>query len=124
MRNIVYIIARMNEADLFTILADDTRRRLLALLGAEGELCVCELFHALKLPQPKVSRHLALMRESGVLAARRDATWIYYRIEPRLPAWAARILEALPKAGNLPSQLKQDRARLDVMPNRPMRCCA
>lgn len=114
----------MNEADLFAALSDDTRRRLLALLSSEGELCVCELFYALKLPQPKVSRHLAMMRESGLLALRRDATWIYYRIEPRLPAWAARTLESLPKAGDLPAKLKQDRARLTAMPSRPDRCCA
>jgi ArsR family transcriptional regulator len=54
----------LNETDaFFKMLADSTRLRCLLLMQAEGELCVCELTHALNLSQPKISRHLAHLRE-------------------------------------------------------------
>ncbi len=48
---------------LFHLLSDQTRLRSVILLMREGELCVCELTHALDIIQPKVSRHLALIRD-------------------------------------------------------------
>ncbi len=71
-------------------MADPTRLRLLALLSERRELCVCELKDALDLAQPKVSRHLGVLRESGLLIGRREGLWIYYRLHPDMPAWAAR----------------------------------
>ena len=64
---------------LFKALADATRLRILALLVA-GEVCVCEIHGALKLPQPTVSRHLAYLRRSGLVETRRDGLWIHYRL--------------------------------------------
>ena len=67
----------LNETDtFFKMLADSTRLRCLLLMQAEGELCVCELTHALNLSQPKISRHLAHLREAGVLVASRNGTWM------------------------------------------------
>ena len=48
---------------LFKALADETRLRILGLLLA-GEVCVCDIHESLKIPQPKVSRHLAYLRRS------------------------------------------------------------
>lgn len=108
--------------DFYSVLSDDTRRRLLALLLKQGELCVCELGAALDMPQPKVSRHLGVMRETEVLAMRREGTWIFYRLNPQLPLWAARSLEAMLDA--MPeAALREDAARLAVMTDRPARCC-
>lgn len=76
----------------FEALSDETRRRVLALLLSRGELCVCDLFGVLDLPQPKVSRHLAVLREAEILSARKKGTWVYYRLNPNLPLWAAQIL--------------------------------
>ncbi|ELY3813364.1 metalloregulator ArsR/SmtB family transcription factor [Cronobacter sakazakii] len=78
---------------LFKLLADDTRLRLALLLRAQGELCVCELTSTLNLSQPKISRHLALLRDSGLLSDRRDGKWIHYRLSPHMPAWAAAVIE-------------------------------
>ena len=64
---------------LFKALADATRLRILALLVG-GEVCVCEIHGALKLPQPTVSRHLAYLRRSGLVATRREGLWIHYRL--------------------------------------------
>jgi ArsR family transcriptional regulator len=66
-------------ASTYKALADATRLRILTLL-VEGEVCVCEIHDTLRLPQPTVSRHLAYLRRTGLVAARRDATWMHYRL--------------------------------------------
>ena len=85
----------INPTPLFEALADETRRRILALLLMRGELCVCDLFGVLSLPQPKVSRHLAVLRESALLVSRKQGTWVHYRLNPDMPLWAAQILSAM-----------------------------
>lgn len=78
---------------LFKNLSEETRLMLVLLLRQAGELCVCELVSALEESQPKISRHLAMLRESGLLIVRREGKWIYYRLSPHMPAWAAAIIE-------------------------------
>src|SRR6476646_3730923 len=68
---------------VFKALADKTRLRILALLG-RNEVCVCHLHDSLGLPQPTVSRHLAYLRRSGLVAARRDGVWMHYRVATSL----------------------------------------
>jgi ArsR family transcriptional regulator len=68
---------------LFKALADKTRLRILALLG-NNEVCVCHLHDSLGLPQPTVSRHLAYLRRSGLVAARRDGVWMHYQVSRSL----------------------------------------
>ena len=65
---------------LYKSLADETRLRILALLLGEGELCVCDIIAALKLPQSTTSRHLANLRKAGWVNDRRCGLWIYYSI--------------------------------------------
>ena len=67
-------------SNVFKALADETRLRILALLLAEQELCVCDIIAALKLPQSTVSRHLAYLRKSGLVNDRRCGLWMYYSI--------------------------------------------
>ena len=108
----------------FPALADPTRLRCLLLLAAEGELCVCELTHALDVSQPKISRHLAMLREAGIVSDRREGLWIHYRINPDLPAWAHEILDTANRANGTARPFMQDRKRLRGAPNRPpVRCC-
>ncbi|MFH1708169.1 MAG: metalloregulator ArsR/SmtB family transcription factor [Planctomycetota bacterium] len=72
------------EAALFKVLADPTRLRLAVLLAVQGETCVCKLAQALAVADFKISRHLAVMRAAGMVAARRRGTWMHYRLaEPR-----------------------------------------
>jgi len=71
---------------------DEIRLRCLMLIQYEGELCVCELMEALKDVQPKVSRHLALLKKSGLLIDRKQGQWVFYRINPDLPEWAKSVL--------------------------------
>lgn len=117
-----------NETDsFFKMLADSTRLRCLMLMQAEGELCVCELTHALNLSQPKISRHLAHLRESGVLIARRSGTWMNYRINPEMQGWALEILQTTLDGVRKTEPFISDRKMLDTMTNRPgsgLVCCS
>ena len=110
---------------LFRALADATRLRSLLLLQREGELCVCELTHALGESQPKISRHLAQLREAGLVTDRRQGLWVYYRLHPDLPAWATEVLAATAAGVSEQVPFRDDHVALCEMPNRPgARCCA
>ena len=69
---------------IFKTLADPTRIRILALVESE-ELAVQDLMSILGMAQSRVSRHLAILREAGLLADRRDGTFVFYRMNPKLP---------------------------------------
>jgi ArsR family transcriptional regulator len=64
---------------IFKALADETRVRVLKLLGS-GELCVCEIAAALDMDQPRLSFHLRILKEAGVILDRRQERWIVYRL--------------------------------------------
>ncbi|WP_018994153.1 MULTISPECIES: metalloregulator ArsR/SmtB family transcription factor [unclassified Thioalkalivibrio] len=100
---------------LFSLLADDTRLRSLLLIHLERELCVCELMTALEISQPKVSRHLAALRQQGVVTTRRESNWIYYRLHPQLPGWAREVLASTAQASRVDGTLREDHARLQAM---------
>lgn len=65
---------------LFKALSDEIRLRILKLL-AEGELCVCDIVAALEMAQPKVSFHLGVLREAGLIRDRRQGRWACYRLD-------------------------------------------
>ena|GEM_PF-4770147 len=87
-------------------LADETRLRIFTLLTRQ-ELCVCEIEDILNLSQSLVSNHLAVLRQAGLVKARRDAEdarWIFYRADPEAAAalrekWAA-LLDVRPAPGD------------------------
>ena len=110
--------------DFYRALSDCTRLRCLLLLAVHGELCVCELTHALDEIQPKISRHLAMLRAAGVVTDRRAGLWIHYRLNPKLPAWARRVLATTARANANAKPYARDRRRLKDMPNRPPVRCA
>jgi ArsR family transcriptional regulator len=92
------------------------------LLHGEGELCVCELTEALGISQPKMSRHLATLRDAGLVQGRREGFWIHYRIAPGLPEWAIHALTASYDGLADRSPFSDDRQRLSGMCDRPGRC--
>lgn len=105
--------------DIFQALADSTRLRCLALIVPRGELCVCELVHALELSQPKISRHLKLLRETGLVADRRERIWVHYRLADTLPAWTRTTLDAVVAEHADSPPFADDARRLAHMPDRP-----
>jgi ArsR family transcriptional regulator len=70
------------EAQLFKALSDPTRLRIVSLLAVKGELCVCYLAEALAAQDFKISRHLSILRSTGVVEARREGTWMHYKLAP------------------------------------------
>jgi ArsR family transcriptional regulator, arsenate/arsenite/antimonite-responsive transcriptional repressor len=114
----------MNPVQLFKSLSDETRLRIVMLVVSEDELCVCELSTAIGDIQPKISRHLAQLRECGLLLDRRQGQWVFYRINPKLPEWASEILQSV-ISGSGPL-IRKDIQRLGRMGDRPERqaqCC-
>ncbi len=77
-------------------LADETRLQMLGLLLEHGELCVCDFVEVLGITQSKASRHLRYLVNAGLLADRREAVWVYFRIAEAPGPEQARLLEALP----------------------------
>lgn len=75
----------------FLALADKTRLRLLNLMR-EDEICVCFFTEVLEESQPKVSRHLAYLRNAGIVEARREGKWMNYRIVKPENPYAERVL--------------------------------
>lgn len=115
----------ISPSQLFQLLSDETRLRCLLLMHQEGELCVCELTHALEVIQPKISRHLAALRDAGVVLDRRQGQWVYYRLHPELPEWLGRVIEETAAGAVKQPPFCNDRATLLQMPNRPgSACCA
>ncbi|MDF1855285.1 metalloregulator ArsR/SmtB family transcription factor [Pseudooceanicola sp.] len=81
--------------DLLTALCDSTRRSALALLWGGGEHCVCELMVRLDVSQSRMSRHMKVLREAGLVLDRRDAQWVRYRRNPDLAPQLVGVIDAV-----------------------------
>ena len=68
----------------YKALGDENRLRILNLLVAKGELCVCDIQRVLDAPQARVSRHLAYLKNSGWVLDRREGLWMMYRLSDHL----------------------------------------
>lgn len=96
----------------FKLLADETRVRCIMLIARNGQLCVCELTEALEESQPKVSRHLAVLRAHGLLDASRKGQWVFYQIKNDIPDWATKQIENLLASKCLLETYQKDIERL------------
>ena len=99
-------------AVLFAALADTTRLRLLNLMAGR-EVCVCYFVEILRQGQPKISRHLAYLRNAGIVAARREGKWMHYSICPPADATTASILDAVLASLRADKRMQADLAKLD-----------
>lgn len=95
----------------FKALSDVNRLRILNLL-LHGELCVCDIQYVLECSQPNVSRHLAYLKNSGLLLDRRDGLRIFYRLADAKRGIKKRLFELLQDADKNEEQLQQDTSRL------------
>ena len=100
-----------NAERFFQALGDRTRLRLLNLMG-EQEICVCYFVAILGQPQPKISRHLAYLRNAGIVAVRREGKWMHYRIAMPPEAGAARVLSEILVWLREEKSMQADRTRL------------
>ena len=125
MNNHILRAMKIETEQFFNALSHPLRLRALLLMQTEGELCVCELIHALGVSQPMISRHLAHLREWQIVSDRRQGLWVYYRLNDELPEWMMQVLTVTADGvtGKLPYD--EDQTTLTDMPNRPSAaCCA
>lgn len=102
--------------ELFKIMSDPLRLRILMLIEDEQALTVGDLTKILDVSQPKVSRHLALLRDGGVLQDQREGLWIFYRLADQLPAWIRHTLATV-RNGN-PGMINQEKLKLTLIKDR------
>ena len=107
------------------LFSDETRLRCLYLIKENKSLCVCELTYALALSQPKISRHLTLLRAHDVISDVRKGKWVYYSINTALVEPQKHLLDAIFQELKVTPQSKIDQKRLKTMQNRPnaLNCC-
>jgi ArsR family transcriptional regulator len=101
-----------NLTDFFKILSDETRLRLVVLLAQE-ELCVCEMCGVLELSQPKVSKHLAKLRDKNFVSSKRKEQFVSYSLNIENPSLKNLIYDIRDNIDNYP-RLKTDSDRLAV----------
>jgi ArsR family transcriptional regulator len=111
----------MRPADLFGAFANPTRLRILGLLDAEKEICVCDLCEVLGLLQPKVSRHLAILRDAGLVEVRTDGKWKFYSLAQPSTALQQTLLRCVASCLGEFDDLAADRKRLAGLEAR-LRC--
>ena len=103
--------AKLSLELVFRALSDQTRLRILNLLQG-GEICVCDLVDVLDVPQPTASRHLAYLRKAGLVLARKEGLWHYYRLSPCTSTFHEKLLECLASCEAAEPVLAKDRKRL------------
>ena len=79
---------------VLSALAEPTRLGAMRLLADGSEHCVCELMQTLGATQSRMSRHMQVLRQAGLVQDRRDAQWVRYRLNPDLPLPVARLVRA------------------------------
>jgi ArsR family transcriptional regulator len=102
---------------LYRALADRTRLRLLNLMG-DDEVCVCFFVEVLKMSQPRISRHLAYLKQSGIVATRREGKWMHYRVVVPADPFAAQALADARAWLSTDKEMQRDRDRLEKV------CCS
>jgi ArsR family transcriptional regulator, arsenate/arsenite/antimonite-responsive transcriptional repressor len=74
------------QSTTFKAIADDTRLRLINLFVTSREtLCVCEIVDALRLPQYQISKHLAILKNAGLISVEKEGTWGYHYLNEDIP---------------------------------------
>ncbi len=106
---------------IFSALSDPIRLRSLALMATQGELCVCELTYALRAGQPRISKHMATLRDAGLVKDRRDAQWVLYSLATDLPEWVKDAVTAAVAGASEESLHANDVERLKTMTARSPR---
>jgi ArsR family transcriptional regulator len=83
-----------NAIDILAALAEPTRLAAIRLLWDGREHCVCELMRELGASQSRMSRHMAVLKQAGLVVDRRDAQWVRYRRAPGLSRDVAAVIDA------------------------------
>lgn len=80
---------------VLTALAEPTRLQAMRLLADGSEHCVCEVMQKLAVTQSRMSRHMQVLKQAGLVVDRRDAQWVRYRLNPEMAPQVRAVLEAV-----------------------------
>ncbi len=94
-------------------ISDPTRIRMIKLLEA-GELCVCDIMEVLGIKQPTASKHLGILKSSGMVESRKQGTWSYYRLPEKLRKDTRGFLRFVSTLLNDEAIVENDRKRLKM----------
>jgi ArsR family transcriptional regulator len=110
-------------AQTLKALSDPIRLRIILLLQAEGELCVCDLMAVLQLPQSTVSRHLAYLKRSCWVDTRREGVWMHYTLSQESCTICKELLQTLREhASGLPEAASDRTTLAAVLKDKPPAC--
>ncbi|MDT8853775.1 metalloregulator ArsR/SmtB family transcription factor [Paracoccaceae bacterium Fryx2] len=90
---------------VLSALAEPTRLGAIRILADGGEHCVCDLMARLDATQSRMSRHMQILKQAGLVTDRRDAQWVRYRLNPALAPASCAILEAVLAAAALEERI-------------------
>jgi ArsR family transcriptional regulator len=116
---------------IFKALSDETRMRILKLLE-QGELCVCDIVASLDMIQPKISFHLGVLKEAGLIKDRKQGKWIHYTLDDSEIFTRFLILSVLEKISEgvmhedkkrLKEFLKTKKVKVDLIALKDKRAC-
>lgn len=79
---------------VLSALAEPTRLSAVRMLRDGSELCVCDLMRALSATQSRMSRHMQVLKQAGLVVDRRDAQWVRYRLNPDMPEYVSLLIDA------------------------------
>jgi ArsR family transcriptional regulator, arsenate/arsenite/antimonite-responsive transcriptional repressor len=117
------LVMAQNQFDrMFKAFADESRIRIVNLL-ANGELCVCDLMNALNMGQSKISRHLAYLKNLGLVDSRQQGLWSYYSLSKPKGRFHQRLLDCLSTCFDEAMVVKKDEARLKKLRQAKAKCC-
>jgi ArsR family transcriptional regulator len=95
---------------MFRAFSERTRLRILHLLQ-DGELCVGDIVDVLRIPQPRASRHLAYLRNSGLVVVRKAGLWSYYSLADAKTPFHRKLLECLSNCFRDVPEMRADKNR-------------
>jgi ArsR family transcriptional regulator len=95
--------------NIFKALSDETRLKIVKLLE-HGELCVCDIVAALGTIQPKISFHLGVLKEAGLIKDRKQGKWVHYSLDDSDIFRRYLLLSAIERVSS--ESVSQDKKRL------------
>ena len=108
--------------EVFAAISNAVRLRCLLLVATADDVCVCEVEEALRIAQPTASKALNALKAAGLVTARRDANWTYYRVNDDMPAWLRTILDSTVDELSGREPYRTDKQRLGRLALRPDAC--
>lgn len=106
----------MDLSEIFKTLGDENRLRILGILFKQ-DLCVCEVEMVLNMTQSNVSRHLAKLKNAGIISYDKQAQWVYYEINKKFIERYPKLYELLLEESKISRTYEKDMALLEQYKN-------